>query len=86
VIESGKRSFVKRLAGIVGGLVLFYLLGLGPLFVLLHYRIIPENWAPMNNAYLLPAVWIAHVPVVRSLMDSYIDVWLRITNAPDTTP
>jgi hypothetical protein len=76
----------KFLAGatLICGLFLMYLLSLGPAYAAARYGVFQS--APTAFArYWQPANVISKMPILRSAMEGYIDFWLIVTDAPDTT-
>jgi hypothetical protein len=61
-----------------------YLLSLGPLYAAARHGAF-QSAPTALNLYWSPSRVISRIPVLRSAMDGYVDFWLVVTDAPDTT-
>jgi hypothetical protein len=64
--------------------LLVYLLSLGPFYAAGRYGAF-QSISTATNLYWWPSRAISRVPLLRSAMEGYVDFWLVITDAPDTT-
>jgi hypothetical protein len=76
--------FLKWAAHAVGGAFILYMLSLGPVFVTRSYNKLPQL-QPWWEFYLQPANCLAAFRPLGALMEWYVGVWLRLTDAPEGT-
>ena len=70
----------KKMAGVLGLVILVYFLSLGPL----------ARWSSddtkMFRFYIRPAQFTGRIPIARELLQSYIEFWIAEGDLPQTTP
>ena len=62
--------------------VILYILSLGPVFVMLNYGWMPAL-TPTIESYLQPSHTLAAFRPIQWVMEMYVDVWLRLSDAPE---
>jgi hypothetical protein len=79
-----ERRWWKSTLLVVLGISVAYFLGLGPIFVTRNYNKFPQL-QPWFDGYIQPANHLARFRPLHVLMEWYVGVWLRITDAPEGT-
>lgn len=67
------------------GLLLLYVLSIGPVSYYLKVRFWPFKSPQWYQAFYTPLFWAVHnVPVIETVMSKYLDFWIKIEDERET--